>query len=125
MTEELLKNDLFNYIFAMPSEPDAHGVYCRYDLLNEDYWVYDAESVPFCDFNKEIYPPGVHPDFPDGVMGIRADGNFWQVALLPYRFHELSMEYIAGILWPGRPDCYFAEDVIVNEHPLLDDHKLE
>jgi hypothetical protein len=113
MSEEL-KNDLFNYIFAMPNEPDAHGVYCRYDLLEEMYWAYDNVSVPFDDFNKEIFHPGVHPDFPDGVLGIRADDNFWQVALLPYRFHELSMESIAQIVWPGLK-CCFTEDIVVNE----------
>jgi hypothetical protein len=99
----------------MPSEPDEYGTHCRYDLLTHVYWAYDADSIPFEDFNKEIYPPGVHPDFPEGVLSIRVDDNFWQVALLPYRFHELSMEYLAQILWPGLTDCYFNEDVIMYE----------
>ena len=118
---EVLKNDLFNHISAMVNEPDEHGTYCRHD---DRYWVYDAASIPFNDFNKEICLPGVHPDFPEGALGIRADENFWQVGLLPYRFHELSMEDIAGILWPGRADCYFGEDVILNEYTLPDEHEL-
>jgi hypothetical protein len=59
-----------------------------------------SSSVPTLDFNREIYAPGQHPKYPDGIIGIRTDDDFFIVAMLPWKFKHLSLQNIVSTLWP-------------------------
>ena len=52
------------------------------------------------EMNRELCSPGIHAGYPDGVLAIRTDGDFWVDAKLPWRFSELSLQEVAGVLWP-------------------------
>ena len=69
-----------------------------------------ADSVPTWDFNREIYPPGEHPKFPNGVVGIRTDDDFWAVATLPYAYLETPLADLVKALWPDVTDPRFEPD---------------
>ena len=75
-------------------------------------WFYteDAECLPGHDFNKDIIHPGHNEVYPHGVVGIRADDNFWVVASLPYGFVNLSIEEIVSVLWPEIDEPSFGPD---------------
>jgi hypothetical protein len=73
------------------------------DILSDPYWVTGCGEDAlgnYCDFCKEIVPPGSSDIFPDGVVGIRVDTDFWAVAALPYRFRDLPTPVIVAELWP-------------------------
>lgn len=78
--------------------------------FEKPYWV--GETVPTYDFNKEIFEPGIHPKFPDGVVGIRCDDDFWVVAALPYSYKEVPVEKIIAEIFPHITDPVFGPDVI-------------
>jgi hypothetical protein len=65
---------------------------------------------PFGDFNRELGRPGTNPSFPEGVVGIRCDDDFWQLAALPWTFHSLSLPEIVSVLWPDTPDPEYLPD---------------
>lgn len=65
------------------------------------YWYEDnSQELPGWDFNREIIEPGKNALFPHGVVGIRVDGDFWQVAALPYSWRIYSIQEIVEKLWP-------------------------
>lgn len=78
------------------------------DLRLDNWWI---GTIPPChDFNREIVEPGINETYPMGVLGIRVDDDFWQVAALPLKFSELSIEDLVEVLWPDIDDATFNED---------------
>lgn len=74
---------------------------------------YFHNDPPFLDFNKEIVAPGLLDNFPDGVLGIRCDDDFWAVAGLPLEFDELETPEIVEVLWPEfREEASYGPDSI-------------
>lgn len=67
--------------------------------LTKPYF-YTPDSLPGLDFNREIVEPGTHEHFPEGAIGIRADGDFWTVAALPYSYLDTPLRDIVAQLWP-------------------------
>lgn len=69
-----------------------------------------AKDHDFIDFNKEIVEPGENANYPHGALSINADDDFYSVAVIPYKFEEMSCADIVAILWPDienpviRPD---------------------
>jgi hypothetical protein len=61
-------------------------------------------------FNREIAHPGDLPMYPDGVLAVRCDDDFWIVATLPYRFRDLSIETLVSTIWPEVTDAVFIPD---------------
>lgn len=57
-------------------------------------------DTPANDFNREIAAPGANAAFPDGVVRVMCDYDFYEVALLPYRFEPLTCAEIVSALWP-------------------------
>lgn len=83
--------------------------------MKDPYWVYGSESYPFPgdDFNREIIEPGVDDTFPDGAVGVRVDGDFWTVAVLPFeKYHNTSIEDIVAEFWSDIEDPIFKPDSI-------------
>ena len=74
--------------------------------LQDPFFYHEERDFPSLDFNKEILKPGIRDDFPDGIIGLRVDDNFWQVAALPYECVEYSTEEIVQFLWPGLDASY-------------------
>lgn len=76
------------------------------NLLNDiqkPYW-YTEKDLPGLDFNREIIKPGTNKTFPDGALGIRADGDFWAVAVLPLKYADEDFKEILNTLWPDYKD---------------------
>lgn len=74
----------------------------RETLLNEikkPYW-FTSEELPGLDFNREIVEPGKNEKWPDGVLAIRADGDFWVVAAIPLKYRNVPFEHVIKALWP-------------------------
>ena len=67
-------------------------------MLKEPYFTVSTD-LPSLDFNKEIVEPGTHREFPQGVIGIRVDDDFWQVGLLPYYYKGIPIEEIVEEFW--------------------------
>lgn len=86
-----LKAELAAFVAAMPT--DHSGSH------HQDPWHVEG-LVPSIDFNREFCPPGAAARFPEGALGIRADDDFWAVALLPWRFSALSIQDLVAVLWP-------------------------
>lgn len=86
-----LKADLAAFVQAMPVDAD--------DIHRSKPW-FVSRRVPTTDFNREFCTPGIAPRFPDGALGIRTDDDFWEVALLPWRFSALSIQDLVAVLWP-------------------------
>ncbi len=61
---------------------------------------YAADELPGLDFNREIVEPGDNETFPDGVLGIRVDDDFWAVAALPLKYRDKPLREIISALWP-------------------------
>ena len=65
------------------------------------------------DFNREIIRPGWQDDYPDGVIGIRVDDDFWVVAALPYEeYKDVAIKDIVAELWPDVTNPEFKSDSI-------------
>lgn len=86
--------------------------------LSKPYWVV-TEDLPGHDFNKEIIAPGLLDKFPDGVIGIRVDDDFWSVAALPYgEYINKPIEQIVAAFWPDITDAEFGPDVIATKKEI-------
>lgn len=79
--------------------------------LKEPYWAATEDELPSHDFNKEILSPGTNSSFPDGVVGICADDDFWPVAALPYSYRDTNVGALVASLWPGVKSPKFNTDV--------------
>ncbi len=84
--------ELSEFILSMKHDKDG-------DLRKGKWWVCKSE-LPGTDFCREIHKPGGNEDFPDGVIGIRVDDDFWAVAAIPYKFNLLPVQEIVETLWP-------------------------
>ncbi len=69
------------------------------DEISKPYWINDG-SLPGLDFNRDLQEPGTNAHFPEGVVGIRADGDFWSVAALPWKYRTWELRDIIAELWP-------------------------
>lgn len=68
--------------------------------FQDPYW-YAKDDLPGLDFNREIIEPGTHDKYPDGVLGIRVDDDFWAVAALPLaEYRDKPLPEIVNELWP-------------------------
>jgi hypothetical protein len=65
---------------------------------NGRFWV--SDGLPTLDINREMFPPGSNARYPEGVVGIRTDDDFFCAAALPWRYRDLPASVIAPILWP-------------------------
>jgi hypothetical protein len=72
------------------------------DPTTEYSW---TENIPTLDFNREMFAPGQNEKFPEGVVGIRTDDDFWSVAALPWKFQDLPLDVIVSTLWPRAADA--------------------
>ena len=54
------------------------------------FWSVD---LPCGDINKEL-------DTTYGLLGIRADGDFWLVARFPIKFNAIPLKTLGELLWP-------------------------
>lgn len=90
---------------AEPYEPD--------DRRLGKYWV---RGHPWeLDFSKEIWMPGIHGNYSDGVLCMCVDNDEWCVASIPLKFSDLPCEAIVKVLWPHlHSEAYFAEDMIID-----------
>ena len=70
-------------------------------IFKKPYW-YDnnSDNLISLDFNRELHPPGTYDEYPDGVVGIRMDDDFWACAALPWEYHNKPVEEIVYELWP-------------------------
>lgn len=85
--------------------------------LKSPYWFTDSTKhpLPGHDFNREIVEPGTNETFPDGAIGIRVDGDFWEVAALPLEeFRNTTIEKLVEMLWPDITDATFEPDSTCN-----------
>lgn len=57
------------------------------------------------DFTREMYGPGEHDKYPDGVIFIRTDDNFFIDAAIPWKFKDVPIIPIVYTLWT---------DIVVN-----------
>ena len=81
--------------------------------LKSPYWAYGKTDYPFPghDFCREIVEPGTNKTYPQGAVGVRVDGDFWEVAALPLdEFRDTSIEEIVGLFWPDITDARFEPD---------------
>jgi len=77
---------------------DSVDEYVMGDQFDDSYWY---RMMTICSYlNKEVVHPGVNEDYPDGVVGVRDDDNFWAIAVIPYEFKNLAIEEIASVFWP-------------------------
>lgn len=97
-------------------QPDLHADLVKYlatfdvgpCMVNGKYFY--VVNPKFNDFNREIVKPNTNVHFPDGAVGIRVDDDFWIVAILPYKYAELSIQELVAIIWPAVTDPYFNPD---------------
>ncbi len=74
-------------------------------------YFYAGNDIPSLDFNREIALPGKSKTYPTGILGLRVDADFWAVALLPYKFVDLPIEFLVEHMWPTLyKDCSFHPD---------------
>ena len=78
------------------------------------YWVEPLRHHPCHDYTKEVVKPGVNETFPEGGVGLRVDGDFWIVAVIPYVYRFETTEQLVNQLW---------EDLTV--YTIMPDHKEE
>jgi hypothetical protein len=52
------------------------------------------------DFNREMFAPGEHEKYPEGVIIIRTDDDFWAAASLPWKFKDIGIISLVYSLWP-------------------------
>lgn len=101
----------------------------KYHKIHKCYYFSDlskwnvSRNLPSHDFNREIVEPGIAKVFPEGALGIRVDDNFWSVAILPYKFKELSIQDIVSVLWSDVKDPEFNPDYIAESEDFKDDHR--
>lgn len=71
--------------------------------LIEPYGAEKINELPCYDFNRELQAPGQNPHYPNGVVGIRVDDDFWVVAELPWSYRDWTLEALVDDLWPEIP----------------------
>lgn len=86
-----MSEKLSNFLGTMKKR---RGVYRK-----GEYWFALQDDVPAHDFNKEILHP--NKKYPDGLLGIRCDCDFWVCAVLPYDFRHHRIETLVKNLWPA------------------------
>lgn len=94
--------------------------FCRdIKIMEAPYFIHTADVVTpeytgFAvgnDFNKDIVPPGINETFPDGVVGVRVDDDFWVVAALPYdEYVDTPIEDIVAEFWPTHTNIKYNQD---------------
>ncbi len=105
-----LLDDLRDYLKNVMKEGPVEGAPDALELRDGNYRV-SRSGLPGHDFNREIVAPGKNENFPEGVLGIRVDDDFWAVAVLPLRFAELSIENLVEVIWPDiYPEAEFRPD---------------
>lgn len=105
-----LLDDLRDYLKNIMKAGPVEGVDDAVELRDGAFHV-SLSSLPSHDFNREIVGPGKNEAFPEGALGIRVDDDFWVVAVLPYRFAELSIENLVEVIWPDiYPEAEFRSD---------------
>jgi hypothetical protein len=67
-------------------------------IFEKPYFVI-TEGLPGLDFNREIFEPGTNENFPDGVVGIRVDDDFWAVAALPFSYVDKPLAELVAEFW--------------------------
>ena len=95
------QDDLRAFVKTLKYDSEKE-TYCSEEGNFPRYW-FDP-NVPFYDFNRELIPAGVNTNYPDGVVGIRTDDDFWSVAALPLEFNTIHIEDLVAILWPDLVD---------------------
>lgn len=76
-------------------------------------------GLPGIDFNREIHHPGKSDAYPEGALAIRADDDFWIVAVLPYEYVEYPLPAIVKTLWPSyADDASYTPDADTHEREL-------
>lgn len=81
--------------------------------IEKPYWVCTSDDYPFPghDFNRDIVEPGDIEEFPEGAVGVRVDGDFWLVAILPLeKYRDVSIEDIVVEFWPDIENPRFCPD---------------
>lgn len=61
---------------------------------------YEECSTYGIDFNRDLLPPNTSSERPEGGVAIRVDDDFFVVAFLPWKYHELSILELVKVLWP-------------------------
>ena len=51
--------------------------------------------------NRELCPPGLNPEEPEGVLVLRTDEDFWIDAVLPWKYTGIPLNELAPLLWPA------------------------
>lgn len=71
----------------------------KIENLQSPYFVH-TEGLPGLDFNRHIVLPGANEEFPQGVIGIYVDDDFWCVAALPISYLNVPLRDVVEALWP-------------------------
>jgi hypothetical protein len=79
-------------------------------------YFYEPDGLPGLDFNREFVQPGEQAGFPDGVIGIRVDDDFWCVAAIPLSYADVPLIDIVRILWPD----YAADAQVCPDHGTME-----
>ena len=91
MSNKVNEEHLREWVEALPvSEGSKRG--------EGRFWV--SDGLPTLDINREMLPPGTNPRYPEGVVGIRTDDDFFCAAALPWCYRDLPASVIGPILWP-------------------------
>lgn len=78
-------------------------------------WCFHGDDIPSLDFNREICKPGQSSMWPDGVIGLRVDSDFWVVGIIPYKFLNVPLQEVIAACWPKLvKDASFEKDVEYN-----------
>lgn len=126
MSKQLLE-EFKNYIatFFTESEPEDFeneaGIR-KVDVPSEKFYYYN--EPPTHDFNRELAPPGVDKLFPEGAFAIRCDDNFWVVAVLPWKFVDLTCQEICEVLWDFK-NMEFLPDEFISSKDCITLEELE
>lgn len=84
---------------VIPELPASGAPSAPSDGLTPPYFVH-RDGLPGIDFCRELFAPGENADFPDGVVGIRVDDDFWSVAALPWSYARKSLADVVAEFWP-------------------------
>lgn len=67
------------------------------------YSIYLADK----DFNRDVIKPEDNDrNLPEGAVGIRVDDDFWIMAILPYKYVDLSLTDLVEAIWKLEPGTY-------------------
>ena len=101
MNKEELLQDLREFITTLPHQEKGNDDNSHAGTENYSY-ADDYEECPTygLDFNRDLIPPNTSTERPEGIVGIRVDEDFFLVAILPWKYHELNIQEIVQVLWP-------------------------